>query len=165
MQEQVEAHFGRHPDAEIYCSQPGLGQILAARVLAEFGDDPSRYADARSRKNDAATSPITRQSGRKKLLLARCVHNDRLVDDLGVARVAIPQSPNASGGRPAMGEDVSLAGENHGMHASPFAWRDTVEQRSAMAGQAQVDSGRELHGGEVERALGALGEDLGEAPA
>src|SRR6266511_2754114 len=64
-----------------------------------------------------------------------------------------------------MGEDVSLAGENHGMHASPFAWRDTVEQRSAMAGQAQVDSGRELHGGEVERAVEALGEDLGEAAA
>jgi transposase len=40
MQEQVEAHFGRHPDAEIYRSQPGLGQILGARVLAEFGDDP-----------------------------------------------------------------------------------------------------------------------------
>jgi transposase len=40
----------RHPDAEIYRSQPGLGQILAARVLAEFGDDPSRYADARSRR-------------------------------------------------------------------------------------------------------------------
>jgi transposase len=83
MQEQVEAHFGRHPDAEIYRSQPGLGQILAARVLAEFGDDPSRYADARSRKNYAATSPITRQSGKKKLVLARYVHNDRLVDALG----------------------------------------------------------------------------------
>jgi hypothetical protein len=34
-----------------------------------------------------------------------------------------------------------------------------------MAGQAPVGSGRELHGGEVERALEALGEDLGEAPA
>jgi hypothetical protein len=33
-----------------------------------------------------------------------------------------------------------------------------------MAGQAPVDSGREFHG-EVERALKALGEDLGEAPA
>jgi transposase len=83
MQEQVEAHFGRHPDAEIYRSQPGLGQILAARVLAEFGDDPTRYAGARSRKNYAATSPITRQSGKKKLVLARYVHNDRLIDALG----------------------------------------------------------------------------------
>nr|WP_238362170.1 IS110 family transposase [Actinopolymorpha pittospori] len=51
MQEQVEAHFGRHPDAEIIVSQPGLGMILGARVLAEFGDDPDRYASAKARKN------------------------------------------------------------------------------------------------------------------
>ena len=38
---QVEQGFGQHPDAEIYRSQPGLGDILGARVLAEFGDDPS----------------------------------------------------------------------------------------------------------------------------
>jgi transposase len=70
MEEQVAAHFGRHPEVEVYRSQPGLGQILGARVLAEFGDDPARYADARSRKNYAGTSPITRQSGKKKLVLA-----------------------------------------------------------------------------------------------
>ena len=46
MQGEVDAHFGQHPDAEIYLSQPGLGVILGARVLAEFGDDPDRYADA-----------------------------------------------------------------------------------------------------------------------
>ena len=40
LQGQVEEHFGRHPDAEIYQSQPGMGAILGARVLAEFGDDP-----------------------------------------------------------------------------------------------------------------------------
>ena len=39
---EVEAGFGRHPDVEIYLSQPGLGSILGARVLAEFGDDPGR---------------------------------------------------------------------------------------------------------------------------
>jgi transposase len=55
----VEACFGRHPDAEIYLSQPGLGPILGARVLAEFGDDPTRYDGARARKNYAGTSPIT----------------------------------------------------------------------------------------------------------
>ena len=48
---QVAAHFGRHPDAEIITSQPGLGPILGARVLAEFGDDPGRYASAKARKN------------------------------------------------------------------------------------------------------------------
>jgi transposase len=54
---QVEQGFGQHPDAEIYLSQPGLGVILGARVLAEFGDDPDRYADARSRKNYSGMSP------------------------------------------------------------------------------------------------------------
>jgi Transposase IS116/IS110/IS902 family len=45
------------PDAEIYLSQPGLGTILGARVLAEFGDDADRYVDAKARKNYAGTTP------------------------------------------------------------------------------------------------------------
>jgi transposase len=53
MDKQVEAYFGQHPDAEIYLSQPGLGVVLGARVLAEFGDDKTRYADAKL----AATTP------------------------------------------------------------------------------------------------------------
>jgi transposase len=67
----VAAHFGQHPDAEIYTSQPGLGTILAARVLGEFGEDPHRYSDAKARKNYAGTSPITRASGTRKIVLAR----------------------------------------------------------------------------------------------
>jgi transposase len=78
----VEAHFGRHPDAEIYASQPGLGVILAARVLGEFGDDPHRYTDARARKNYAGTAPITKASGKKKVVLARYARNRRLGDAL-----------------------------------------------------------------------------------
>jgi transposase len=96
MQEQVELHFGRHPDAEIYRSQPGLGLLLGARVLAEFGDDATRYADAKARKNYAGTSPITRQSGKKKIVLARYIHNDRLIDALGLqAFAALNASPGA----------------------------------------------------------------------
>ncbi len=55
-----------HPDAEIIMSQPGLGPVLRARVLAEFGDGPHRHASVKARKNYAATSPITRQSGKRK---------------------------------------------------------------------------------------------------
>jgi transposase len=80
--EVVAAHLGRHPDAEIYTSQPGLGVILGARVLAEFGDDPHRYADAKARKNYAGTSPITKASGTKTKVLARHARNDRLTDAL-----------------------------------------------------------------------------------
>ncbi|GAB2707345.1 IS110 family RNA-guided transposase [Nocardia thraciensis] len=82
LQGEVEAHFGRHPAAEIIGSQPGLGVILGARVLAEFGDDPHRYASAKARKNYAATSPITRASGKLRIVAARYVHQDRLVDAL-----------------------------------------------------------------------------------
>jgi transposase len=93
---QVEACFGRHPDVEIYRSQPGLGPILGARVLAEFGDDPERYNGARSRKNYAGTSPITKASGKKKVVLARYVRNKRLADALHQqAFCALTASPGA----------------------------------------------------------------------
>ncbi|MFI7709408.1 IS110 family transposase, partial [Nonomuraea sp. NPDC049480] len=93
---EVETHFGQHPAAEIITSQPGLGQILGARVLAEFGDDPKRYSNAKARKNYAGTSPITRASGKKKVVAARFVHNDRLIDALMTqAARAISVSPGA----------------------------------------------------------------------
>ena len=96
LQEQVEAHFGRHPAAEIITSQPGLGPVLGARVLAEFGDDPDRYVSAKARKNYAGTSPITRASGKKKIVAARYVHNDRLIDALmSQALSALTASPGA----------------------------------------------------------------------
>jgi hypothetical protein len=96
LQAEVEAYFGRHPDAEIILSQPGMGKILGARVLAEFGDDPARYADGRARRNYAATSPITRASGKRKVVAARYVHNDRLVDALHAqAFSALKASPGA----------------------------------------------------------------------
>jgi transposase len=94
LQGQVEAHFGRHPDAEIYLSQPGLGAILGTRVLGEFGHAPSRYADGKARKNYAATSPITRAPGKKKVVAARWVHNDRLTGALTAqAFAALGASP------------------------------------------------------------------------
>jgi hypothetical protein len=96
LEEQVREHFGRHPDAEIITSQPGMGMILGARVLAEFGDDPHRYADGRARRNYAATSPITRASGKRKVVAARFVCNSRLVDALNAqAFSALSASPGA----------------------------------------------------------------------
>ena len=96
LEQQVRDHFGRHPDAEVIVSQPGMGPVLGARVLAEFGDDPRRYADGKARRNYAATSPVTRASGKKKGVAARFVHNGRLVDALNArAFSALTASPGA----------------------------------------------------------------------
>jgi Transposase IS116/IS110/IS902 family len=59
-----------------------MGAIPGARVPGESGDDPHRYVSAKARKNYAATSPVTRASGKKKLVAARWIHNDRLIDAL-----------------------------------------------------------------------------------
>jgi Transposase IS116/IS110/IS902 family len=78
--EQLEHHFEIHPDAEIVGRLPGLGVVLGARVVAEFGDDPTRYADPKARKNDAGTAPITRASGKRQVVVARLARNRRLAD-------------------------------------------------------------------------------------
>ena len=89
-------HFEKHPDADIYRSLPGLGVVLGARVLGEFGDDPNRYSTAKCRKNYAGTSPLTIASGRKRAVLARHVRNKRLYDALDQwAFCALTRSPGA----------------------------------------------------------------------
>jgi hypothetical protein len=110
LEAQVGEHFGRHPDAEVYLSQPGLGPVLGARVLAEFGDDPHRYADARARRNYAGTSPVTRASGKRKIVAARWVHNDRLVDALRAQAFA---ALNASPGARAYYDELRGRGADH----------------------------------------------------
>jgi transposase len=92
----VEAHFLQHPDAPAYLSQPGIGTINGPRILAEFGDAPGRYASAKARKNYAGSSPITRASGRSKIVLARFIRNNRLADALqSRALSALTASPGA----------------------------------------------------------------------
>jgi transposase len=80
LEAELADRFEQHPDAKIIRSLPGLGMTLGARVLAEFGDDPNRYADAKSRKNYSGMSPITRASGKHHVVLARYARNRRLAD-------------------------------------------------------------------------------------
>ncbi len=96
LETELSEHFEVHPDAKIIQSQPGLGMILGARVLAEFGDDPNRYANAKCRKNYAGTSPITRASGKHRVVLARYARNKRLADACHQwAFCALSSSPGA----------------------------------------------------------------------
>lgn len=72
--------FEQHPLAPVLRSAPGLGPVLAARVLAEVGDDPDRFATAQGLRAFAGTAPITRASGRSRFVNARRVRNKRLAD-------------------------------------------------------------------------------------
>jgi transposase len=110
LEAELMTHFETHPDADIYLSLPGLGVVLGARVLGEFGDDPNRYTDAKCRKNYAGTSPLTVASGKKRAVLARHVRNRRLYD-------AIDQwafcSLNASPGARLHYDQHRAAGDTH----------------------------------------------------
>jgi transposase len=96
LEQELAARFEGHPDAEILRSLPGLGLVLGARVLAEFGDDPTRYADARARRCYAGSAPITRASGMRRVVLARVARNRRLADACYLwAFSALSASPGA----------------------------------------------------------------------
>ena len=96
LETQLAQDFKQHPDADIYLCLPGLGVVLGARVLGEFGDDPDRYTSAKSRKNYAGTSPLTVASGRKRAVLARHVRNRRLYNAIdNWAFCALSLSPGA----------------------------------------------------------------------
>jgi transposase len=74
----TEDAFLSHPDAEIITSLPGLSVLSGARVLAELGDDRTRFADAKAVKAYAGAAPVTRASGRSHVVVARTVKNRRL---------------------------------------------------------------------------------------
>jgi transposase len=96
LEEQLQAALARHPQAGVLLSQPGLGVVLAARVLGEFGDDPDRYATAKGRKAYAGTAPITRASGTRTIVAARVARNDRLANACTQwAFAALSASPGA----------------------------------------------------------------------
>jgi transposase len=78
LEQAVTESFNQHPDAGIITSFPGLGALTGARVLAEIGDDRSRFQDAKGLKAYAGAAPITRASGKTKSVTHRRVKNNRL---------------------------------------------------------------------------------------
>ena len=110
MEAKVSELFRRHPDAGVYLSQPGIGDITGARILGEFGDDPGRYATAKARKNYAGTSPLTIQSGKKRTVHARYIRNRHLIDALHAQALS---SLTASPGARAFYDELRARGIGH----------------------------------------------------
>jgi transposase len=80
LETELAREFDQHPQAVVLRSAPGLGPILAARVLAEIGDDPARFTNPNSLRAFSGTAPVTIASGRSHYVKARRVRNKRLAD-------------------------------------------------------------------------------------
>lgn len=73
----IEA-FAQHPDYKIITSFPGLADVSGAIVLAEIGDDRSRFRDDRALQAFAGSAPVTRASGKSRTVTRRRTKNNRL---------------------------------------------------------------------------------------
>ena len=94
--EATEQVFTEHPDAVILTSFPGIGTLTGARMLAEIGDDRSRFTDARNLRAYAGSAPVTRASGKSVVVMQRKVKNQRLAAVGYVwAFAALTASPHA----------------------------------------------------------------------
>jgi Transposase IS116/IS110/IS902 family len=111
LEQRLASRFAAHPDAVIVRSLPGLGVVLGARVLGEFGDDSARYQTAKGRKAFAGTAPVTRSSGLRAVVVARAACNQRLVDACYLWAFTA-MTPIGSGGQPPSG--AAGAGESAG---------------------------------------------------
>src|SRR5258708_6752687 len=80
LEAELTKSFELHPDAELYLSLPGLGFVLGARVIGEFGDDPNRYLDPKGRQAYSGMAPITKASGMRQVVLARHARNRQLAN-------------------------------------------------------------------------------------
>lgn len=78
LEHRIDEVFTAHSDAKIVTSVPGLGVQLGARLLAEIGDDRSRFADARALRAFAGAAPVTQASGKSSFVYARRAKNDRI---------------------------------------------------------------------------------------
>jgi transposase len=69
--QQIQALFAQHPDPDLFDSFPGAGPAMGPRLLAAFGSDRDRFEDSAAVKKFSGMAPITRKSGRSRVVLCR----------------------------------------------------------------------------------------------
>jgi hypothetical protein len=134
LETRLKAEFDTHPQAVILRSASGLGPILAARMLAEIGDDPTRFDDVSGLRAFAGTAPVTIASGRPHYVKARKVRNKRLGDACHWWAFATPT--NSAGAR-ACYDKRRAAGDHH--NAARAAILDDLAERFAERCRSPVD--------------------------
>jgi transposase len=78
--EQIDALFWTHPDAELFASFPAAGPVTASTLLAEIGEDRDRFPSAAVLLAEAGLAPVTLASGRTTRVHMRRACNSRLRD-------------------------------------------------------------------------------------
>jgi transposase len=67
----IEAEMKRHPDAALFQALPGAGDALAPRLLTAFGSRRDRFASADEIATFSGIAPVTRQSGKSRIVHRR----------------------------------------------------------------------------------------------
>lgn len=70
--------FNDHPDKDCFGSLPGAGEKLAPRLLAELGADRQVFDSPDALRCYAGTAPVTRESGKSRLVSLRRACNKKL---------------------------------------------------------------------------------------
>lgn len=63
--------FCEHADHPMFQSLPGAGPKIGPRLLAQMGDNRDRYTTANQVQGEAGTAPVTRASGKYKIVILR----------------------------------------------------------------------------------------------
>jgi Transposase/Transposase IS116/IS110/IS902 family len=70
--------LAQHPDSAVFSSFPAVGRITAAELLAEIGEDRSRFPDVQVLLAEAGAAPVTLASGKVQRVRIRYACNKRL---------------------------------------------------------------------------------------
>jgi transposase len=71
--------FAEHEDRDIFDSFPGAGPAMAPRLLAAFGTDRERFSAAGAVQSLSGIAPVTKQSGKSKIVHRRWACNKYLL--------------------------------------------------------------------------------------
>ena len=68
---ELKTLYDQHPDKDIFDSFPGAGDVLGPRLIAAWGSDRTRYESADSVQKYSGIAPITKASGKSKIVVRR----------------------------------------------------------------------------------------------
>lgn len=74
----IAAALAQHPDGPLIQSLPRSGEVNAAQILAELGDDRTRFATPEQLTAESGVAPVTRASGKQRAVGFRWACNKRL---------------------------------------------------------------------------------------